>query len=267
MRLRVLAVFAHPDDATWLAGGTLARLAACGADVRLLCLTCGDAPWPDDADGSRLARAAAVEQRELEAACEALGIRRPIAGGCLPGALATECRQSVDYGITRALATLRPELVVTFGPDGVTRNPDHVAIGEITTAAFRRVFGPTAATAPGARLYYALGSAALRRVRPRGLAGDALHVTTVIDVTSVVERKLAAVQGQRTSASARPEDVAAIGLTLTVSEQFHRAAPAWSGGTMETALGDLLAGVPCGAPARRNRIRREARRVPLSRAA
>ncbi len=267
MRLRVLAVFAHADDAIYLAGGTLARLAACGADVRLLCLTCGDAPWPDDADGARLASAAFIEQHELEAACQALGIRRPIAGGCPPGALATKCRQATEYGITRALATLRPELVITFGPDGLTGDPDHVAVGEITTAAFHRVFGATEGPAPGSRLYYALGTAALRRAGPREPTADAPRVTTVVDVTPAAPQKLAAEQCQRTAAQRRREDVAALGRTIMVSEQFHRTVPTWSGGTMETALEGLLGGIPCGAPARRKENRRTTRRAPLEVAA
>ena len=212
MHLRALAVFAHPDDATWPAGGTLARLAACGADVRLLCLTCGVVGWRDDPDGPRRARAAAAE-RELEAACHALGIRRPIGGGCAPGTVATECRQAAEYGITTALATLRPRLVITFGPDGLTGHPDHVAAGAVTTSAFQRVFAEPGAGA-GPRLYCALGPTATGRLRPLTRQHEASPVTTVVDVTSVAERKLAALQRQRTLPLARPGAVAATGLTL-----------------------------------------------------
>jgi N-acetylglucosamine malate deacetylase 2 len=267
MHLRALAVFAHPDDATWLAGGTLARLAACGADVRLLCLTCGGAGRTDDADAARHAGAAAVEQRELETSCRMLGIRRPIMGGCRPGAVATECRQAIEFGISRALATLRPHVVITFGPDGVTGDPDHVAVGEITTAAFHRVFGETETAAVGARLYYALGSAAMRRARPVAVAGDGLRVTTVVDVTPVAARKLAALEEQRTSAQARPGDVAANGLTLAVSEQFHRAAPVWTGGVMESALEDVIPGAPCRALTRPERRRPQPHGASLQAAA
>ncbi len=37
----MLAVFAHPDDETYLAGGTLARYAASGYEAFVLCATCG----------------------------------------------------------------------------------------------------------------------------------------------------------------------------------------------------------------------------------
>lgn len=40
---RILAIFAHPDDETFLAGGTLAKYAANGWGVSVLCATRGEA--------------------------------------------------------------------------------------------------------------------------------------------------------------------------------------------------------------------------------
>ena len=46
-RKRILAIFAHPDDETFLAGGTLAKYAAAGCEVFSVCATRGnaDAEW------------------------------------------------------------------------------------------------------------------------------------------------------------------------------------------------------------------------------
>ncbi len=39
---RILSIFAHPDDESILAGGTLAACAAAGVDVVLVCVTHGE---------------------------------------------------------------------------------------------------------------------------------------------------------------------------------------------------------------------------------
>src|SRR5581483_10212246 len=58
----------------------------------------------------------------------------------------------VEEGVAKVQAILeavRPDAVLTFGPDGLTGHPDHQAVSAWTTAAFQR------AAPPGARLYYA----------------------------------------------------------------------------------------------------------------
>ena len=66
----VMATFAHPDDESLLAGGTLAACAAAGEPVEVICMTQGEL---GPGDGNRLgARRAA----ELRAACAELGVTR-----------------------------------------------------------------------------------------------------------------------------------------------------------------------------------------------
>ncbi|HEX9000253.1 MAG TPA: PIG-L family deacetylase, partial [Blastocatellia bacterium] len=72
--LALLAVLAHPDDESLVAGGTLAKYAAEGWHTALLCATRGDwGPISDDAlaDYSNLGE---VRERELRAACQVLGV-------------------------------------------------------------------------------------------------------------------------------------------------------------------------------------------------
>ena len=47
--LRILGIFAHPDDETLCAGGTFAKYASAGADVRVISLTKGGAGQIRDA--------------------------------------------------------------------------------------------------------------------------------------------------------------------------------------------------------------------------
>src|ERR1700742_3838104 len=71
---RVLGIFAHPDDETICAGGTLAKYAEGGADVRVVCLTRGEAGRIRDAGAATRMTLAAVREGELSRAGDELGI-------------------------------------------------------------------------------------------------------------------------------------------------------------------------------------------------
>ncbi len=70
----VLAVFAHPDDEVFSAGGTLAESAAEGARVVLVCATGGEVGEISDPGLATPETLAGVREAELRAACAALGI-------------------------------------------------------------------------------------------------------------------------------------------------------------------------------------------------
>jgi LmbE family N-acetylglucosaminyl deacetylase len=253
MRPRALAVFAHPDDETFLAGSTLARLAECGVDVRVLCLTRGEAGRRGDYEALSPEAFGELRQQELEAACQTLGIRRPILGGCRDGAVATECRALAERGIAGVLQTLRPELVITFGPDGVSGHPDHVAVSEITTAAFHHAFPAVAADAPESRLYYVLRSGATPNCCRPAVARSIPPLTTVIDAAAVGAKKLEAVRCHRSQRHLQPAEPTARAAILSAPEHFHRALPPWRGGPVETRLEDLVPALRCRPRARRRR--------------
>lgn len=129
----VLAVFAHPDDESFAAGGTIARYADAGVAVHLVCATRGEAGTQHaGAPPSRLARDRAGDVRR---AAEILGVRTVRLLGLADGALDPD-----DPGgaaaVADALAELRPDAVVTFGADGVTGHPDHRAVHRWTTRAW-----------------------------------------------------------------------------------------------------------------------------------
>ena len=73
-RLRVLGIFAHPDDETICVGGTLAKYASTGADIRVVSLTKGEAGQIRDASAATRATLRAVRETELAAAGKELGL-------------------------------------------------------------------------------------------------------------------------------------------------------------------------------------------------
>ncbi|HZD17777.1 MAG TPA: PIG-L deacetylase family protein [Actinomycetota bacterium] len=107
-----LAVFAHPDDAEIAAGGTLAKWAAAGREVRLLVLTNGDRGTTDPAvDRSELAR---VRAAETIAAAQVLGLAGSRVLDVHDGELGDtpETRAIV----VRTIRELRPSTIVSCDP-------------------------------------------------------------------------------------------------------------------------------------------------------
>ncbi|SDD29435.1 N-acetylglucosaminyl deacetylase, LmbE family [Geodermatophilus telluris] len=141
----MLGVFAHPDDETICAGGTFAKYAGAGADVRVVSLTRGGAGQIRDAAVATRATLRAVREEELAAAGEALGLTGVTCFDHPDGGLADVDGQVLVDLVAELLDDLRPDVVVTFGPDGFSGHPDHVAVGAAVTAACRQL-PPSAST-------------------------------------------------------------------------------------------------------------------------
>jgi LmbE family N-acetylglucosaminyl deacetylase len=133
--LRILGVFAHPDDETFCAGGTLAKYAADGAEIIVVSATRGDAGQIRDARAATRRTLGQVRERELRLACERLGVRHAICLDYRDGTLKDVEPEALTRDITRIVREFRPDAVITFGPDGAYGHPDHIAIGAATTAA------------------------------------------------------------------------------------------------------------------------------------
>lgn len=134
--LRLLCVLAHPDDESLGTGGILARYAAEGVETSLLMATRGERGWQGDArDYPGPQALARTRQGELAVAAKVLGLRRVRLLNYLDGELDQADPSEVVAAIARHIRLLRPDVVVTFGPEGATGHPDHIAIGQLTTTA------------------------------------------------------------------------------------------------------------------------------------
>lgn len=134
---RLTALFAHPDDETYATGGTIARYASEGIRCSLYCATDGDAGRSSGIPVSSRAELGALRRAELHAACEILGIETLVCGGHPDGSLHDLQPDIVLGEIVALLRRERPDVVVTFGPEGApTQHRDHRAISRLATAAF-----------------------------------------------------------------------------------------------------------------------------------
>jgi len=150
----LLAVFAHPDDESYGAGGLMALAAEAGNPVWVLCLTNGDQGGRPGEVGVDHALDPQIRMDELRCACRALGIEEPIflgyrdsgmeGWGAPEGSLSRADPEEVVGRILEVVERLRPAVIVTFDPGGIYGHPDHVTCSAQATEAYRR-----AASRPG----------------------------------------------------------------------------------------------------------------------
>jgi LmbE family N-acetylglucosaminyl deacetylase len=135
-RLKLMCVFAHPDDESMGVGGTLARYAATGVETYLVTATRGQRGWPAQPEAYPGPEALGRRrEKELRAAGEVLGLRQVDFLDYMDGELDQADPQAVVAQIVAHLRRIRPHVVITFGPDGAYGHPDHIAISQLTTAA------------------------------------------------------------------------------------------------------------------------------------
>jgi LmbE family N-acetylglucosaminyl deacetylase len=277
----LLIVYAHPDDESFSNAGMIARYSAAGVAVHYACATrgeCGAAP-PELLAGH--ADLAALRTAELVCAARTLGMAAVhflgyrdsgMAGAPdnqHPAALAQAPPERVAGQVAALIRTLRPQVVLTFGPYGDYGHPDHIAIHHATVTAFAAA-GDTArypeqlaaGLAPWspARLYYSTFGTRLLRASiammwltgrdprrfgqnrdvdlPRAVA-ESTPITTVIACHSYLAQKERAWRCHRSQI----DDMAPV-LELPAPlrrlwmryEHFTRAVPAWAGGRRERDL-------------------------------
>ncbi len=161
----LVAVLAHPDDES-AASPILARYAREGVKVHLVIATDGAAGGQQTSipRGPELARARAEEAR---CATDALGAAPPILLGFPDGQLGNYSDDplrlfKLTQRLHEELQRLRPDALITWGPDGGTGHPDHRLVSAVVTQLVR-----TGAPGVPERLFYAsLPAEAMRVVNP-----------------------------------------------------------------------------------------------------
>jgi LmbE family N-acetylglucosaminyl deacetylase len=136
---RLLCILAHPDDESLGIGGTLAKYAAEGVETYLVTATRGQRGWKGAAeDDPGPVALGEIRAAELAAAVRVLGIRRSWLFDHMDGALAHVDHEEITSEIARVVREVRPQVVASFGPDGIYGHPDHIAISQLASAAVHR---------------------------------------------------------------------------------------------------------------------------------
>jgi len=127
-KIDVMTIFPHPDDEVDYSGGTLLKLKADPrVRVHILCMTLGDLSPAKDNLGISPEKMAEVRSAELKSAASVINADRVIQWDYrdqgLPKADPEELRRRILDAINQAGA----EVIIGYGPEGITGHPDHIA--------------------------------------------------------------------------------------------------------------------------------------------
>jgi LmbE family N-acetylglucosaminyl deacetylase len=283
----LMVVHAHPDDESSQTGGTLAAYSAAG--WRTILITCTDGAEGDGVAGSKPGQpehdprqVAECRSGELDMAAVALGIHEVVKLGFPDSGVSAEgvvsarnmfsrrpLRPMVDR-LAGLIGLHRPDIVVTYPPNGLSGHPDHIRTHTLVRAALRAVKATNSTAgesgyADRPLLYYiALSRSRLlavhTRVRaalgpdawvpPAEMSIDDSQVTTVIDIAAHWRDKLRAL-----SAHASQSDAAALLKMFTAAEgrgpggyveEYVAADARRSGQPVEPGFGGIAPTAPAG---------------------
>jgi N-acetyl-1-D-myo-inositol-2-amino-2-deoxy-alpha-D-glucopyranoside deacetylase len=198
---RLLLVHAHPDDESIGTGATMAKYAAEGAQVTLVTCTLGELgeiipPELAQLAADREDRLGEYRIGELDAACAALGVtdHRFLGGpgrwrdSGMMGTKANSdprCFWQAHVGVAamallEVIREVRPQVLVTYDANGFYGHPDHIQAHRVAWRAFELASGG------GLAKFYATA------------APDYAGVTTQVDATAYLDRKLQAMRAHAT---------------------------------------------------------------------
>lgn len=196
-----LFIYAHPDDETFGAAGTIGLLRSKDWRVVLACASLGDKGKCGDPPVCTPEELPARREAELRDAACILDLSEIHLLGYRDRELAVAPPDEMRSRLVGIIRAERPEIVFTFDPNGFNVHPDHVAISRFASDAV--------AAASDARWYPELGEPHAvgelfwnTRLEPweeaASDAGDCPGVDIVLDVSSWAEKKEAALRAHRT---------------------------------------------------------------------
>jgi LmbE family N-acetylglucosaminyl deacetylase len=134
-RRSILFCFAHPDDESFSGAGTAMMCAAAGARTALVTATLGESGKRGDPPVCAPEELAACRERELRAAAAIIGFDELHLLGYRDRELAAAPPEEIRFALVSIVRRLRPQVVVTFDPNGFNVHPDHIAISRFTSDA------------------------------------------------------------------------------------------------------------------------------------
>ena len=154
----LMVVVAHPGDEAFGFAGAIATAAAAGAYVVVVCVTRGwydtrvtdaaPAPGGKNRDVKQAAitwrNVDTVREDELRRSVAMLGVRVVRMLDYAEGELAAADFDRLVGRLVEPIRMHRPDVILTFGPEGVTGDADHVVVSQAVTAAYELAGQPLA---------------------------------------------------------------------------------------------------------------------------
>lgn len=203
--MKVVFVFAHPDDESFSSGGTIAKLVQGGVTVKLITATRGEAGSVGNPPLCQLKELGKVREKELRTAAKILGIVEIYFLDFIDGTLKKIPLAKITKKILAILEKEKPDAVITFNIDGGSRHPDHIRISQAATQAFKK-YQITAQK--HVRLYHtAMPQSLIKKYQKLGFEYRAFgkipgtpdeEITTAININKTFKTKIKAVMSHQT---------------------------------------------------------------------
>jgi N-acetyl-1-D-myo-inositol-2-amino-2-deoxy-alpha-D-glucopyranoside deacetylase len=246
----LLAIFAHPDDEAFACGGTLAKYAAEGHDVFLICATRGEEgeiihPKIDAEKYPKGEARGKLRKAELIEACKALGIHPPIflshadsgfpieVGLNNPKAFMNQDIFSLEKELLEHITKLNPDILITFDPHGMYGHIDHITIHRAALAAFwsaggvlddppQRLFHPARSIEQIKHMKANIDSTTLNALEPEIYGVSETSFAAIIDIQNVAEQKRNAILAHRSQVGEEKNinDMAKVWGNMFLEERF-----------------------------------------------
>lgn len=126
----VVCVFAHPDDEAFGPSGTIHKFSE-KYDVYILCATKGQAG--QDSRSETSVKLTTKRAQELKKSAAILGVKKVYFLGFRDGTLSNNLYHKLAEKISIHIKKLKPEIVLTFEPHGISGHIDHVTVSMVTT--------------------------------------------------------------------------------------------------------------------------------------
>jgi len=187
-----LVIFAHPDDAEYMCGGTVALWASEGTAVHYCVVTDGSAGSNEPGIGRE--EMAVVREREQRAAAEVLGVASLTFLGYRDGEL--EVTLDTRRDVTRVVRRIRPDVILAPDPSrlwsasGYINHWDHKQAGTLALCAVMP-------DAPSRPQFSELLDEGLEPFEIPNLWLAAEQPDTYVDITKTIDVKLAALAEHR----------------------------------------------------------------------
>ena len=230
-----MGVFAHPDDETTGAGGTFAHYAGQGVEVHVVVATRGE-EGSLGTGGYAVTREElpAVREAELRAVLELYGAHPPVFLGYRDGQVKNVALEEIANKIWSVMDSVRPDVVITWGPTGISRHDDHIAVHRAAVEAFGRY---RRSVGGASRLFYvAISAEALEEFEvDLEVGGPEAGPTVTMDISRYQATKVRALRTYRSQEDA--QELADLFEQHSVGmEWFHQADPAAPPDTVESGF-------------------------------
>jgi LmbE family N-acetylglucosaminyl deacetylase len=209
--LKLLAIFPHPDDETLGLGSTLARYSTEDIETHLVCATRGEMGWYDsEGPNPGFERVGQIRTEELNCASQHLGLHTVNFLDYIDGFVDKANPAEIISKLVTHIRRVKPQVVVTFAPDGAYGHPDHIALSQFTNGALvcaaDESFASTQSPHRVSKLYYMVDSLEVVQAANEAFGGISMEIDGVIrqhqgwqdwQITTVLDNRKYMAQVQR----------------------------------------------------------------------